>query len=540
MKRFCASTNLSATILSSNKHACNSYSGDYGEDYADTVDQLSDEIGLGKLHATGQLKCQPDCPFLEQSEDYSEFDILIGHHSILYLKEARDGRTVYIDGITGDEFVTDISDPDELLTPYLKNNTEFKNYTHFIRNRNDTSLRPSLHYNFLHEDFTVNNGDRTRAIEGEGHHLARLAFFGLLYSVELDNGWETTYHYDIDRHLDCSIAKNRYEVLPTGPDRWSVASLDYSRHRVVREPGESISDDEIHIFRAPDFSSTNGVIGFDIDPKNEVWNTCYGIDFNHERILEDEETTNFLRQTMDISVIQVANSLKPYDGNNVTEGRDTSVTLWSGIDFDDKPIVVSTKNALQNYEDKQPALLYQDSIDNYRYRDGRSIDSPKSRVVVAHGAPRPSNDEIQILGALMGESIPDDTNSNQSFGNVGDKVRHQFMHSRVARKATSFDEDGKGTVIVLNTTACPDWLCSNKAAEVDVMDMLPANAPARRDIARYLRDEYDDPVTRKEIRERADVSENSVRKALERFGDHGWVVEHEVEEGKTQYKYEWC
>ena len=135
--------------------------------------------------------------------------------------------------------------------------------------------------------------------------------------------------------------------------------------------------------------------------------------------------------------------------------------------------------------------------------------------------------------------MPPESNSNQSFGKIGDEVRHQFGESRVAKWATRFE--GRNAVVILNTTAVPEWLQDPRlVTRADPTAVLPSNATARRKVVRYLRrrGENGNSVTMSEIQSETSVSENAARKAKDRFIDEGWITEHDTE-GHRPNEYSW-
>lgn len=532
MVRRCTQRGLSVQHITSNKEACESYNGTHGEEYADRIKTLYEDqnTSLGHLHETGDLRCQPGCPFTSKSSHkQQQSDMFVGPPVIAYMDMVRDDRTVIVQGITGDEYVTTIESPAKQLSSYLTNETKFSGYSEFIQRRG-LALE-----NYTRCLLRPDRLDIERAVEAEGHVLAPLATFGISNMEELNNDWETTYYYR--RFGDYGRPMNRY----SGPvDRWAVANCDYDRHRVVRNPGKQPEGDTLHVLRVPEFSTTNGVVGLDVAPNMEMWRTSYSENLTRRRVFEPRQTSSFLRKTMDISIVQTADSYKPYDGRAVTPGRDVSVTLWANAEFGSKPILISTKNALTEiYPDKVPELLDRDVSAPRQYRgDDRPI-AQQSPVIVAHGAPRPPNSVFQMWGAFRGESVPATSNSNNSFGEVGDKIRRQLMHSRVGQAVANLGENGRGATIVLNTTAVPRWLRPTSSSNIDPTTILPENAHAKRKVARYLRAcaHNGESATIDEVVDKEGVSESTVRDAMDIFTTEDWVTKHST--GRFPTEYEW-
>jgi hypothetical protein len=239
---------------------------------------------------------------------------------------------------------------------------------------------------------------------------------------------------------------------------------------------------------------------------------------------------------MGIGVIQTATSRKPYEGNNVTPGRDASIAVWATAECGKHPFIVSTKNALGRYRSKQAALLNADAKDGIQYRRGGSVISENEPLVILNGSPRPPNEEFQLWGALAGKSVPASPNQQGSFGRVGDEVRHQFSEARVAEWATRFTS--KDATIVLNTTAVPEWLQDNRlVTRESPTKTIPENATGRRSVARHLRDN-ETRVTMNDIQTEAGVSGNTARRARDSLIEQRWVTKH-VTEGREPDEYAW-
>ena len=534
MKRRCGTLNLSTREISSPYHKCPTYTGKHGDKAKEKLKSATKQVPLGRLHKTRDLPCCPNCPFTSwKRPDFTE-QVVLANPRHVYIGGLLEKRVVFTCALRGDAYITEIENPPRALDSYLDKNTGFTGYRDFIRNR-DSDRAPSIwDYAGGTIDPSTDDEEFGYAIDKDGHHLAPQIVFGLQHAIELGgNSWDTSFHH-YDYADDYDIPTNR--PLLGGGDPFDIAGVDYYRTRVVRQPGDTPEDDTIYVLEVPNFSKAESVVAFDVAPTPWMWRTYYGVNFDHQRVYSDAETAEFLRDEMGVEVVQTATSRKPYEGKNVTPGRDASIAVWATAEFGKPPIVVSTKNALGCYRSKQPDLLTTDAKDGIQYRRGGSVITNTAPLVILNGSPRPPNEEFQLWGALAGKSVPDSPNQQGSFGQVGDEIRRQFCESRVGKWATRFDSpDG---VVILNTTAVPEWLQDSRlVTRESPTKTLPENAPGRRAVARYLRDN-ETRVTMDEIQTGADVSENTARRARDSLLEQRWVAKHPTK-GREPTEYSW-
>jgi hypothetical protein len=515
---------------------CDSYSGAHGKDVEERVkDHIKRGATLGNLHRDGELPCQPGCPFGGRNPPKYTEQVILANPRHIYMNRILEDRHVFTCSLRGDAYIATIDNPPKALGPYIDANTDFTGYSDFIRNK-DTSRPPFPPFvsKYPFNSFEPSDPDKEfgYAIDEDGHHLAPLAVFGLLHSEDLPDGWETSYHR---RESGLGTPTPTYQVNRV-PNPFEVVGLDYQRHRVVREPGETPEDDTLYILKVPDYSKAKSVVAFDVAPTQWMWRTYYGVNFDHQRVYSNDETAEFLRNEMGVEIVQTATSQKPYEGNNVTPGRDASIAIWATAEFGKSPIVVSTKHGLGCYRSKQPELLTKDAKAGVQYRRGGSVITEDAPLIILNGSPRPPNEEFQLWGALAGKSVPDSPNQQGSFGQVGDEIRNQFCESRVGKWATRFDS--RDAVVILNTTALPDWLQDSRlVTRESPTNVLPDNAPGRRAVARCLRDSGT-RVTMKDIQTEAGVSGNTARRARDSLIEQGWVAKHPTK-GRKPDEYSW-
>jgi len=532
MKRRCRALNLSTREICSQYQRCPTYAGKHNDTVKEKLKSAAKQIPLGLLHKTRDLPCCPNCPFTTWNRPEFTEQVVLANPRHAYMDSVLEDRVVFTCSLRGDAYVTKIENPSRALDAYLDRNTQFTGYSDFIQNRDSGRVPSILDYEDGTIDPSTDDEEFGYAIDKDGHHLAPQAVFGLLHTEELDNEWETSFKHEKDI-VNKHYPKNR---PPVGGDPFDIGGVDYYRTRVVRQPGETPEEDTIYVLDVPDFTKANSVVAFDIAPTPWMWRLYYGTNFDHQPMYSDDETAEFLRSAMGVKVVQTATSRKPYEGNNVTPGRDASIAVWAIAEFGKPPIVVSTKNALGRYRSKQPALLNADAKNVIQYRRGGSVITDKSPLIILNGSPRPRNEEFQLWGALAGKSVRN-PNQNQSFGETGDEIRRQFCESRIGKWATRFD--CRNATVVLNTTAVPEWLRNNRlVAHASPMDILSANASGRRAVARYIRDKSGNRVTMNDIQTQVGVSENTARRARDSFIEQEWVVKHATK-GRKPDEYSW-
>lgn len=532
MKRSCGTLNLSTREISSPYHKCPTYTGKHGDNAKEKLKSAAKQVPLGRLHKTRDLPCCPNCQFTSwKRPDFTE-QVVLANPRHAYIGGLLEERVVFTCAFRGDAYITEIENPPQALDSYIEKNTNFTGYSDFLQSR-DSDRSPSI---WDYADGTIDPSSDDEefgyAIDKDGHHLAPQAVFGLLHAEELDNEWETSYH-----HEEGAYGNYRPTNRPSvGGDPFDIGGVDYYRTRVVRQPGETPEEDTIYVLDVPDFTKANSVVAFDVAPTPWMWRTYYGVNFDHQRVYSDDETAEFLRNEMGVEVVQTATSRKPYEGNNVTPGRDASIAVWATAEFGKPPIVVSTKHGLGCYRSKQPDLLTTDAKDGIQYRRGGSVITQNAPVIILNGSPRPQNEEFQLWGALAGKSVPEAPNQQGSFGQTGDEVRRQFCESRVGKWATRFDS--RDAVVILNTTAVPEWLQDSRlVTRESPTNVLPDNAPGRRSVARYLRDN-ETRVTMNDVQTEAGVSGNTARRARDSLIEQGWVAKH-LTKGRKPDEYSW-
>ena len=533
MKRRCGALNLSTREIGSPYSICPSYNGQHGNAVEEKVEAaLAQGVPLGRLHKTRDLPCCPNCPFTSWKRPEFTEQIVLANPRHAYIGGLLEERVVFTCALRGDAYITEIENPPQALDLYLDKNTGFTGYRDFIRSRDSDRVPSVWDYFDGTIDPSTDDEEFGYALDKDGHHLAPQSVFGLLNTEELDNEWETSYHHEEDAYGNYRPTNRP----PIGGDPFDVGGVDYFQTRVVRQPGETLEDDTIYVLDVPEFTKAKSVVAFDVAPTPWMWRTYYGVNFDHQRVYSDDETAEFLQSAMDVEVVQTATSRKPYEGNNVTPGRDASIAVWATAEFGKPPILVSTKNALGRYRSKQPDLLMTDAKEGIQYRRGGSVILENEPLVLLSGSPRPRNEEFQLWGALAGKSVPDSPNQQGSFGQAGDKVRHQFCESRVGKWATRFDS--RDAVVILNTTAVPEWLQNSRlVTRESPTNALPDNAPGRRAVARYLRDSGT-RVTMDDILAGADVSGNTARRARNSLIGQEWVGKHPTE-GREPTEYSW-
>lgn len=530
MERRCSNQGLTTRNIRTNYDKCPSYKGNCGKTTKQGVrESIKRGATLGALHSTGDLPCCPSCPFAKQNRPAFTEQVILAHPVHAYMSDILKDRVVFTCALRGSAYITEIENPSQALDPYIKANTNFTGYSDLIKNsRNGLNIR-----SIIQSDLKPGTRDKEFGydIESDGHHLAPQATFELKHRVELDNGWETSYH----RRERAPGHRPPTNGRIGNTNLFEVVNIDYDRVRTVRKPGKRPSEDTIYVLDVPDFREAESVVAFDVSPIRLMWNTYYGINFDLERVYSDDKTVTFLQNEMDVEVYQTADSRKPYDGNKVTPGRDESIAIWTTAEFG-KPICVTTKNAINAYP--SGPISVQNWVNRFvKYREGSKIISTGSPVILVNGSPRPNDETLKKWGALIGRSVQRSKNSTTKFGSVGDKIRHQFSESRVAESATRFTD--KDTTIILNTTAVPDWLGSNQlASEASPTDVIASNGTGHKQVAHYLYSNSGNSKTKREIQNNANVSGSTERNALNVFLNQGWVVRRSYP-GRQPNEYTW-
>lgn len=474
---------------------CDTFDGKYGDDVAAAVKRLYAKGMSGRrIHNTSSedfMPCLPDCSYFETvnrlDKDVGEIDLLIGHHSHCRRHQYIRNRIVVLDEFNPDPFQerfpsesgsSIIDEPGALVRAFLEavHDTEttspldeVDDVTDIIRRRRDADFRSEALEWLLDQGVSRSEVEAFDWFEAstypynETHFRAPLLTFGLLSMEKIGPGFELA-----------SAASN------AGGDYWDRTSLSPGT-RILRDRNTSV----MYTLEPPDLDPATQVIGLDATPTIELWNLLFSPNngFDHRQIISRDDMATYLDSALNISLVQLGNSMHYYAGGRVSEydqHRFTAVTTREN----EQIALITTKKALRNYERRgwldgvvKPwggdAELTADNLAATNY--GHVLSSnvfAEEPLGAVFGAPFPSDDVVVVWAGLCGEVVSSEgTGEDKTFGHFGDKVFEHFAHKQVVQAIFRFGrhpsvwEDGGATVYV-STKALPSWFDIDEGLEI--------------------------------------------------------------------------
>jgi|APHM01.1.fsa_nt_gi hypothetical protein len=294
------------------------------------------------------------------------------------------------------------------------------------------------------------------------------------------------------------------EIAPaeneTTREAWEAAGADPSL-RVLRDRNTG----SMHRLRPPlGLATAAQIIGLDGTPTYEMWNTVYSPDddFEHRRILSDEQMQTYLTEALGLQVVQLGNGMHHYAGGQISHNDADRFERINRIENDRVPLI-STKQALEQYNTdrlidqyvprcEQTGVPRQETglgatyaVRNYaRVRSSNAFEHESTGAVF--GSPFPGDDLVERWAGFTRETANatgsgEDKDFSTAFGNA---VYHHFAHKQVLQAVLRFGRDNAGTdemtTVYVVTKALPDWV---PTVEINSADKTTAVVRALRNVA---------------------------------------------------------
>jgi hypothetical protein len=462
-------------------------------------------------------KCQYEhrCDF-----DPEEYQVLIGNHVHAYITGYTKGRAVVVDEDPSDSF-TERIDGETLIGAVnaflgFEKSPPFDGWHDLIENRRDPErLAAALEW------FDTANGgegfdfepDERNVLdhEDDGYHaFAPHAVFAILNATPMDSPEERAYPFET---AYCS--KMGYSV------RFFTTTDQHSRHYVEFD-------------RSPDLRYANSVIALDgtpltdpaVDDRPHEWQTALGRPLDHERVLDDEERGEHLRNRGYV-FMQSSSDVRPYSSGRYNDARRDAALLATVRDEygeGSPPLVFTAKKVEDEYRaggfvERDLASAF-DHPNNLRGSNAYADE----RLLVELGSSHHGDHELRRRAARLGETVPLDPEGkgmDRDYGPTGNAILRQMRENQVAQDVLRVGRDGKGALVVLDTCAYPDWL----PVEDDQMDIALWSKGERsvRDAWHDRRERGETAATTAEIADHSavDLSDRHLRRVLSHFAERG-------------------
>lgn len=387
-----------------------------------------------------QLPCQHNgsCPYIEALDrDLEEVDVLIGNFRQAFAERYRKGRYIFFDEFPNSSFIQTFSPQvaSETVTRYVSREQEL----------------PFEHW----EDTLGYNSDNEPAVNEWLKNHNRDRDNRPLYRGENSQ-------IDTRGPLLTEIAA-RFERLDNG---WRRADLGEGRI-AVRSP----NDETLYLLDPPPIDDTEGVIALDGTPCIEKWKLLLGENLRHRSVFTEREKLEYLREVQNLRFIQTEEGTKPYHGGrSVTPDSDVAFIEAVKQRESQNPSLISSKTAIEDYQERglDQIINQQEHYNNLKGVNKFGSDS----LGIVIGCPQPSDDQIELWGALEGRSITrkEDKNGHKTkgtdldFGEFGNRILRDTRDNEVFQAAMRFGRDeANGATIYIHTAALPAWIESEKA-----------------------------------------------------------------------------
>jgi hypothetical protein len=189
----------------------------------------------------------------------------------------------------------------------------------------------------------------------------------------------------------------------------------------------------------------------------------------HQSVYDENHKREFLRNVLGLEMIQSAKNTKPYlSGNNVNPESDMAFIESVKEREGRKPSVISSYAAREMYESLGITEIT-NKIGHYNDLKG-SGEFETDRLGIVIGCPQPSDNHIELWGALAGHSIRRKEYENGQktkgvdldFGEYGNKILLDSRENEVLQAAMRFGREEsngeKGARVYIHTAAIPNWI----------------------------------------------------------------------------------
>ncbi|MFC7113836.1 hypothetical protein ACFQH2_00955 [Natronoarchaeum sp. GCM10025703] len=520
---WCIDRELSYLELPAFQHVCETMGED--EPIEAEVNEVYDAgISGAELHRNAQryfgepLPCQREgrCSYMEKREfNPDDYDILIGHYLQAHNPKYLENRYVAFDEFPGDAYFFEPThiEATRAVSNYLKEEDDlpFKNWKDLIRRRGNDEYKEAIKEwkedlgFYSHRDTRVNLQRRP----GFHAHAPLLTHAGLEFQL-LENEWE-------------------YAKLGSG-------------RRAVRSP-----EDEWTVLVPPPLYNAESVVVLDGTPTITKWRLVLGGDWlEHEEVLEsDEEKQEYLRDVLDLQIIQTNAGAKPYQsGTHVNIRSDGSLLEGIYEREGSRPAVITSKQAKEQYESSS-LEEYIESAEHYGNLKG-SNEFAETRLGAVIGSPHPPESEaIQRWGALNGDAVERKVDEDGrvtrgvdlDFGSLGNALFQAVVEKEVLQAVMRFgrtpSNGERGATVYVHTSRLPYWVTPDARGKVKTWSR------GMQEVVVGLNESEqwpDDEVTNSEIAEKTSIGKRQVSELMQELDEEGYVTHRRGGRGNA---YHW-
>ena len=496
-REWCERVGLDHYTLPAFFHDCPTASGQFGDEWRDTVAAWYKRGASPKtIHKAAEavlgqsLPCHEDgaCPLSRKWDfDPDDYDVLIGHYNHAHRKTVTSGRTVVFDEFPAAFSESVAADGETTLqaavSEWLDRNpaVPYDDHTDLVENRDDDERRSDALLWF--ENNGVERDESAVLDDPDAHADAALAVFAVLAGDDLGNGWERA-------------------VLPDGDTR-------VARNRRTGQ---------VSAVKPPELTYASGVVALDGTPTQRLWELSLGKRLNHRQVLSDAERREYIRDGLNLNLVRTSEYVKPYNSSDhVAVDQDTALLEGIHEQHDEKPSVITTATAEAEYEDSDAAAHVDDSRHFGNVLGSNELRDKRVGAVI--GSNHYGDDYLKKWGAVAGEAVArnDEKGADLSYGPFGDDVLAHMRENETLQAAMRFGRDGNGAVVYVHTDTLPEWV------------PVAAEGRVRRTWSDGMREvlieaQHREEFSTREIADAVDLSARQVRDHLHTLVEDGFLA----------------
>jgi hypothetical protein len=367
------------------------------------------------------------------------------------------------------------------------------------------------------------------ARDGYAHPLAHLLLHGIIADGESATEIQTK-AFDFEPDDD------------SGTDGTSIKSVQRDRETVLvdrNHQGATVRNPPA--FREGDYP--NPVVGLDATGRAGLWELAVGCEVA-ERDIHDSarERRAFLRDVLNLQVVQTSPHTKTYSGNASKKNLDGDVALVDEVGSEyaatqlrrdtvtatSKPGVITTKKVREEIEDRIEDEIA--AIDHYGNITGSNALGAVNLGIVL-GCRHFGDAVVERWAAFAGESIAEHTDHGADL-DYGSETANTFLkHMRedqTLQAILRFGRDKEGAVVFAHTSALAESL-----PVVSEGGVIKAFSQSKKEVVHAAKQFRDHEFTGTDVFDREDVtcSRRSVQRALNELADAGYLAKQVTKDG---------
>lgn len=205
---------------------------------------------------------------------------------------------------------------------------------------------------------------------------------------------------------------------------------------------------------------------------------------------------------------------------------------------DEKPGLITSKTALQEYEDYNDGEIFEYVSDELNFGGVRSYNGYKDKTLeYVTGSRHYGDNYIKRWAALMGHPVDGErVGDNRVYGEIGDRIRDQ-MRVETVQDVLRFGRGNEDrTTVYVNTSALPEWIPSQRVHGT-------LHSETCRNVMKYMMERStDEPATVQEVSHQTNISNRHARQLLNDLVEDGYVTKTKEKgfgtKGKSLYGWD--